>query len=159
MPRYDRAEMLVSLALALQAPGRGLSIPQIQERFEVSRRTAERLRDAVARLYPELWWETGPDGRRYWKLRRGAANDLVHWSLEELVALEWSLRRAREHESRHVAPLEGLVEKVRALIRPIRSDGSIRAGSVGSNGSAARPPGLAAPPRTGRSSPERQGSG
>ena len=30
-----------------------------------------------------MWWETGPDGCRYWKLRRGDANGLISWSLEE----------------------------------------------------------------------------
>jgi predicted DNA-binding transcriptional regulator YafY len=158
MPRYDRAQMLVSLVLALQAPGRGLSIPQIQERFEVSRRTAERLRDAVARLYPDLWWEAGPDGRRYWKLRRGVANDLVGWSLEELVALEWALRRARAQEPCHVPALEGLVEKVRALIRPCGTHApATRPGRE--TGHDARPAPLATPPRAARRGRGRIGSG
>lgn len=119
MPRYDGAETLLALVLALQAPGRGISIPDVQERFGVSRRTAERLRSAAERLFPDLWWETGPDGRRYWKLRRGAANGLIRWSLDELVALEWALREARRSDAaRHAAALEGIVEKVRALLQP-----------------------------------------
>lgn len=157
MPRYDRAEALVALVLALQAPGRGLSIPEIQERFEVSRRTAERLRDAVARLYPDLWWEAGPDGRRYWKLRRGVANGLVGWGLEELVALEWALRQAREVEPRHARALEAAVEKVRALLRP----GDVERASGGPRDARreTRPPKLAAPPRAGRCGRGRLGSG
>jgi len=119
MARYERAETIIALALALQAPGRGLSLDQIRQRFEVSRRTAERLRDAVARLFPGLVWESGCDGHRYWKLRRGAANGLMRWSLEELKALERSVHLAREGPDPHIVPgLESAVEKVRSQLQP-----------------------------------------
>lgn len=118
MARYEHAEALVSLVLALQAPGRGLSIADVQERFSVSRRTAERMRDAAKRLFPDLWWEMGPDGRRYWKLRRGHGNPLISWSLPELLALEWARRAAERHErEEHARALQAMVEKIRASIQ------------------------------------------
>ena len=50
--RYSRAERLIQLALEMQAARGGLTIAEIQEKFEVSRRTAIRMRDAVIRAFP-----------------------------------------------------------------------------------------------------------
>lgn len=44
---YDRAMDIVRLAIRLQGTGAGLTLDDIQREFEVSRRTAERLRNAV----------------------------------------------------------------------------------------------------------------
>jgi predicted DNA-binding transcriptional regulator YafY len=118
-PRYDNVKRILDLAQALQSPGCGLSLDDIQARYGVGRRTAERMRSVVARLFPELHFEPGPDGRRYWKLRRGRANGLVVWTVDEIVALETATRRAREsgaHDEERT--LRSVAEKVRALIAP-----------------------------------------
>ena len=58
--RYEKAEILVRLALDLQGSLAGLSLEDIRSRYSpdaqapLSRRTAERLRDAIERLFPQL---------------------------------------------------------------------------------------------------------
>ena len=47
--RYSRQEDLLRLALMMQGSAEGLSIADIERAFYVSRRTAERMRDAVLR--------------------------------------------------------------------------------------------------------------
>ena len=50
MARYERARDLIRLVLELQASTVGLSLDDIKELFEVSRRTAERMLHAVKGL-------------------------------------------------------------------------------------------------------------
>ena len=64
MTRYERVEDVLALVQALHTTGRGLTIDDIRERFGVSRRTAERMRDVVARAFPDLGFELHPSGRR-----------------------------------------------------------------------------------------------
>lgn len=94
MPRYHRVEDIIQLALALQVPGAGLCLEDIQARFDVGRRTAERMREAVDRLYPGLTSTKGTDGRKYWRLPLGEANALVCWLPEELDALSRAIGEA-----------------------------------------------------------------
>lgn len=49
---YDKAKRLLELSIAMRLSRRGLSLKDIEDRFEVSRRTAERMRDAVWDLFP-----------------------------------------------------------------------------------------------------------
>lgn len=106
MARYNRVEDIIRLALALQAPGRGLCLEDVQERFGVGRRTAERMREAVDRLYPGMTSTKDPDGRKYWRLPPGEANGLIAWRAEELRALDETIRDADS---------AGLEERARAL--------------------------------------------
>ena len=45
--RYERLSDIVRLAIRLQGLRRGMTIADIQQEFDISRRTAERLRNAV----------------------------------------------------------------------------------------------------------------
>lgn len=113
------ARRILDLALALQAPGRGMCIEDIEDRFGVDRLGAERLRRAVHALFPELRSEPGDDGRVYWKLRRGRANELIGWSVDEIAALEAAVRWARHRgDAQREVALRSVAEKVKALIGP-----------------------------------------
>ncbi|MBT6305426.1 MAG: WYL domain-containing protein, partial [Rhodospirillaceae bacterium] len=48
--RYEKAENLLRLCVMMAGRNQGVSIEMIQEEFSVSRRTAERMRDAALRL-------------------------------------------------------------------------------------------------------------
>jgi predicted DNA-binding transcriptional regulator YafY len=99
-----------------------LCLADIEERYGVGRRTAQRMRRVVAELFPEISREPGPDGRDYWKLRRGRANGLVVWSVDEIAALESAIRRARESgHDREERALRSVVEKLRSLIGHARA--------------------------------------
>jgi predicted DNA-binding transcriptional regulator YafY len=117
--RYENLRRLLDLAFALQAPGRGLSLEEMRQRYGVSRKTAARMRDTVRQVFPELRHEPGPDGRRYWTLRRGRANGLVSWSVEEIAALEAAIHWA-QHANLPVREraLRSIADKVKGLIAP-----------------------------------------
>jgi hypothetical protein len=91
--RYEKAEVLVRLALDLQGSLTGLSLDEIRERYApdpetpLSRRTAERLRDAIERLFPQLEQANPGELPKRWRLPAATANGLAAVDADELAAL------------------------------------------------------------------------
>ena len=65
---YDKAKRLIELAIAMRLSYRGLSLRDIQDRFSVSRRTAERMRDAVWDLFPLEEEKCFSENVKRWKI-------------------------------------------------------------------------------------------
>ena len=84
---YDRAADVVRLAIRMQGSGRGLTLDDVQREFEVSRRTAERLRDAVEDVFGPLETVDTGEARRHCRLRTRTLRHLVSLSAEELAEL------------------------------------------------------------------------
>ncbi len=113
--RYERIADIVRLATRLQGGG-GLTLDEIGSEFEVSRRTAERMRDAVEHAFGPLEYEETDDGRRRWRLRSNPLRDLVRVSADELVELETAAAEVeRAGFEERAALLRGLAGKLRAL--------------------------------------------
>ena len=117
--RYQRVQDIVRLAVRLQGALGGLTLDDIQADFSVSRRTAERLRDAVESVFGPLEILTRDDGKRHWRLRSRALQRLVSVSSEELAELA-SAAAALERTSfsEQAARLQDLSAKLRAALRP-----------------------------------------
>ena len=113
--RYERIADIVRLAIRMQGMG-GLTLDDIGSEFEVSRRTAERLRDAVEHAFGPLDYEHGDDGRRHWRLRSNALRDLIRVSADELVELETAAAEVeRAGFQERAALLRDLAGKLRTL--------------------------------------------
>ena len=115
--RYDRAVDIVRLAIRLQGTWSGLTLADIQREFEVSRRTAERLRDAVVEVLGPLEAVDTEDTRRHWRLRAPILRSLISLSAEELAELTAAaaaLQRTGLEERALV--LRRLADKLRALL-------------------------------------------
>ena len=103
----------------MQASADGLTLDQIGERFHVDRRTATRMRDAVAALFPGAENFRGDDGKKHWRLPNGAARALVQFDAEELAALQAAAKLAeRDGRPDQVASLQSVARKARALQTP-----------------------------------------
>lgn len=98
--RYHRAADLVELTGTLQTTVSGLSIDEIAERFEVSRRTAERMLSALRERFPHLE-PIFRSGRKYWKLPPDARTHplqlpkTLHALTDRITRLELDLGEAR----------------------------------------------------------------
>ena len=117
--RYERLENLLDLVALLQSSIVGVSLTDIEERFSVSRRTAERMRDAIARAFPQL--EEAPTGdlTKRWRIRAPALASLALIGAEALAELELaasSLRRRGLQE--RAALLESMGQALRAAMQP-----------------------------------------
>ena len=114
---YERAADIVRLAIRLQGTWRGLTLDDIEREFEVSRRTAERLRNAVEDVFGPLDLVDTGEPRRYWRLRISTLRRLVTVSAEELAELAAAAtaleRNGLEERARM---LRQLADKLRALL-------------------------------------------
>ena len=114
---YERAADIVRLALRLQGTWRGLTLDDIARDFEVARRTAERLRDAVQDVFGPLDLVNTGERRHHWRLRTSTLRQLVTVSADELAELNTAaaaLERAGLEE--RATMLRGLADKLRALL-------------------------------------------
>jgi predicted DNA-binding transcriptional regulator YafY len=117
--RYEKAETVLKIALEMQATAEGLSLEDIQHRFAVSRRTAERLRDAIERVFPSMEQANPGELPKRWRFPAGTVSGLAAVSAEELAGLAAgvSLLR-RENMQVHADNAESAVSKLRALMKP-----------------------------------------
>lgn len=119
--RYSRQEDLLRLAVLMQASAEGLSIMDIEHAFGVSRRTAERMRDAVLRAYPQLEDSVGPNGMKYWRFPPGTLGKMVEPTIDELAAGHRAANIARREGDLDTAEtVERLLSKVQAMFRQDR---------------------------------------
>ena len=114
---YERAADIVRLALRLQGTWRGLTLDDIQRDFEVSRRTAERLRNAVEDAFGPLDLGDTGERRHHWRLRTSTLRSLVTVSAEELAELSAAATALeRNGVEERALMLRQLADKLRALL-------------------------------------------
>src|SRR4051812_45428764 len=64
--RYQKMERLLKLAFEMQGRRSGISLAEIEEEMGVGRRTAQRMRDAILRTFPQAdEVETGERTKRW----------------------------------------------------------------------------------------------
>lgn len=114
---YWKAEDLIGLAIMLVGRHVGVTLDDVMMRFEVSKRTAQRMLRTLERVFPETVVEKDGEGRKRWRLPSGALRDLLTLSADELAALELGAealeRSGLTVEAEHLVRLR---EKVLALV-------------------------------------------
>ncbi|MCZ8295565.1 MAG: WYL domain-containing protein [Rhodobacteraceae bacterium] len=119
--RYARQEDLQKLALMMQGSADGVSLSEIERAFSVSRRTAERMRDTLRNIYPQVEELTEENGRKHWRFPPGSLGRMVEPTLEELTAGHRAVALARrEGDDLAAEALERLLVKVQAMFRADR---------------------------------------
>jgi predicted DNA-binding transcriptional regulator YafY len=117
--RYEKLEALLRMALDMRGNAEGLSLEDIQHNYGVSRRTAERMRDAIERVFPQMEQANPGELPKRWRIRAGALGGMVGFSAEELAALATAADLARREGLSDVsARLESLSAKLKSLIHP-----------------------------------------
>jgi predicted DNA-binding transcriptional regulator YafY len=98
--RYQRAVEIEDLIVTLAQSRQGLTIDEISERYDVSRRTAERMRDAVAERFPLVEAERhDTDRRKRWRIDGRALQALLPFGAPEraIVARAAAVLREAGH--------------------------------------------------------------
>lgn len=114
--RYERLNDLMNLAIRMQSSLSGVTLEDIESELNVSRRTAERLRDTVERTFGALEQVPSNDGRRHWRIRSRDLRRLISISTEDFSTLSLSvaaLERAGLGE--HAKNLSALTKKLQAI--------------------------------------------
>ncbi len=117
--RFQRATDIVRLAIRLQGTWRGLTLDDISEEFCVSRRTAERMRNAVEAAFGPLQRVDRDDRKHHWRLQSTALRQFVQITPEELAEAESAAESwDRTGLAERANILRELADKLRVLQRP-----------------------------------------
>ena len=117
--RYAPAERLLRLARHLAGTRMGLTLDEMATELEVGRRTAERLRDSLVAMFPQMdWWDDEERVRR-WRLPGSALVGVIELRAEAVAAIETAAREcdARGEDNR-AALLREASTTLRAVMRP-----------------------------------------
>jgi predicted DNA-binding transcriptional regulator YafY len=117
--RYEPSQRLLLLARHLAASRTGLTLDEMATELGVGRRTAERLRDSLAAMFPQMeCWDDGERVRR-WRLPGSALIGLAELRAEALAAVELSAREcAMRGEADRAALLREASTTLRVMMRP-----------------------------------------
>lgn len=121
--RYAPSERLLRLALRLAGSRTGLSLNDMAADLEVDRRTAERLRDALERLFPQLEHEDDGERVRRWRLPVAALTGMAEPRPEAIATVE---NVAKECASRGETDRAALLRDAAATLRALMPQSALR---------------------------------
>lgn len=114
-PRYSRISDILDLAVFMGSKLIGVTIEDIQKRYNVSRRTAERMRDSLLNIFPQVDEIETEDNKKHWGFINFSISNLITFNPKELANIEQAARRTTNKEMKE--ELNKTVEKIKALNR------------------------------------------
>ena len=115
--RHEKAGRLLELARMLAGTAEGLTLDEMAERLGVGRRTAERMRDAVRDVFPQLEEVDDPPTRRF-RIPAGLDGLFQAPTAEELAALSAAAEVfAQQGAGARAGALKSLEQKVLSATR------------------------------------------
>jgi predicted DNA-binding transcriptional regulator YafY len=115
--RHEKAGRLLDLARMLASTAEGLTLDEMAERLGVGRRTAERMRDAVREVFPQLEEVDDPPTRRF-RIPAGLDGLFQAPTAEELAALAIAAESfSGQGATARAAALKSLEQKVLSATR------------------------------------------
>lgn len=89
MSRLNKVDEIIELAICLQNSYIGLTIDDIAQKLELSRRSAERIKCLLEEKFGDKLEEVPTsDKKKHWRLKKGTMNFLISFSKEEFALLE-----------------------------------------------------------------------
>lgn len=110
--RYSRISSILNLLYMMMAEPRGVSLEEIQDEFQVSRRTAERMRDAIMNVFYQVD-EIETDGKvKRWGFKNFSMSEVVEFTDKEIMTME-----VIKHNMKNaVLPeIDSIIDKMKAL--------------------------------------------
>ena len=109
--RLRKAEEIIELAMMFQNSFRGLCISDIQEHFECSRRSAERMKTLLFDMFPEKIEEVeSNDRKKRWRFVKGTMNSLITFNADDFANLEYL--KGLSHDDTRRQELDELISKI-----------------------------------------------
>ena len=87
-PRYSRISDILELLTLMQSRVLGVTLTDIVNQFHVSRRTAERLRDAIIDILPQIEEIETLGKEKHWGFTSGFMNEIISFTPDEIAILE-----------------------------------------------------------------------
>ena len=119
MENYGKMLDLFDLAMQMQSSSDGLSLSDIQNQYKISRRTAERMRDALLRYFPQMEEVDTGERTKRWRIPQRTLNSLIAFSSDELTALKTATDSLKQNGlTNQAATIEQIASKLKSLIKP-----------------------------------------
>lgn len=112
-PRYSRVSDIIDLATYMASKVQGITISDIMERYNVSRRTAERMRDSLMNIFPEVDEIETNDSLKHWGFTNNVISSLISFKPKEIANIEQLQRRTTNKELKN--ELTDTITKIKAL--------------------------------------------
>ena len=112
-PRYSRISDIIDLAIFMSSKVQGVTLNEIAERYNVSRRTAERMRDSLTCIFPQVDEIETDDSQKHWGFINYSIANLISFDPKEIVNVEQCQRRTTNKEMKD--ELSKTVEKMKSL--------------------------------------------
>ncbi len=84
-PRYSRISDILDLAIFMSSKLQGVTIKEIAERYNVSRRTAERMRDSLTCIFPQVDEIETDEPQKHWGFINYSISQFVTFTPKELA--------------------------------------------------------------------------
>lgn len=114
-PRYSRISDILDLAIFMSSKIQGVTLNEIAARYNVSRRTAERMRDSLTCIFPQVDEIETNDSQKHWGFTNYSLSQLISFTPKELANIEQLQRRTTNKEMKE--ELGKTVEKIKAFNR------------------------------------------
>ena len=114
-PRYSRISDILDLAIFMSSRIQGVTITEIAERYNVSRRTAERMRDSLTCIFPAVDEIETDDVQKHWGFINYSISNLISFTPKEIANIEQLQRRTTNKEMKE--ELSKTLEKLKSLNR------------------------------------------
>lgn len=112
-PRYSRAADILDIAIYMQSKPQGVTINEIMERYNISRRTAERMRDSLITIFPQIDEITTQDNQKHWGFKNYSIDTMIRFTPKEIANIEQIQRQTTNKELK--SELRQTIEKIKAL--------------------------------------------
>ncbi len=116
---YEKTHNLLDLAIWMQSGRDGVSLSEIADKYKVSYRTAERMRDMIMERFQQTVEVIGENNIKRWYIPQGTLKDFIQFGADELAVLEKSKSLLeKENMPAQVDIMEKIIHKVKASIKP-----------------------------------------
>lgn len=118
-PRYSRVSDILDLAIFMSSKAQGITISDIMQRYNVSRRTAERMRDSLTCIFPQIDEIESDDKHKHWGFINYSLSQFVTFTPKEIANIEQYQRRTSNKELKQ--ELQTTIEKIKTLNKKNKS--------------------------------------
>lgn len=113
-PRYSRVSDIIDLATFMASRIQGITIKDIVERYNVSRRTAERMRDSLLNIFPQIIeLDEVNDNQKHWGFADYSIKELISFTPKEIANLGILQNRTTNKELKE--ELGKTIDKIKSL--------------------------------------------
>lgn len=110
--RYSRITDLLQLLHMMMAEPKGVSLDDIMDEFDVSRRTAERMRDSVINMFPQIDVINTFGKVKRWGFVNYSMKEIVRFTEREIITME-----VIKHNMRNAMfpEIDSIIDKMKIL--------------------------------------------